>query len=85
MERFAYVCIYLHLCKFTHVCKSVHVNGFTHVCKICSICKGFQFATSQDQVQMFVCIYANFTRMQILSFEHKLKCLHMQIYQFRHI
>ena len=56
MNRFANVSIYLH--TYTHMCKSVHVNGFTHVCKICSICKSFiNFAPSQGQVQIFVCIY----------------------------
>ena len=76
--RFAYVSIYLHICKFTHVCKSVHVNRFTHVCKICSICKSFAFASftfapSQNQVQILVCIYASFTLMQILSYKRKVK------------
>ena len=28
---------------------------------------------SQDQVQMFVCMYANFTHMQVLSCERKVK------------
>ena len=77
MQRFTYVSIYLHICKFTHVCKSVHWNGFAHVCKIFSICKNFIFAPSEGQVQSFVCIFANFTRMRILSCEHKVKvCIH---------
>ena len=33
MERYAYVGIYLHICKFTQVCKSVRVNGFTQYAK----------------------------------------------------
>ena len=84
MDRFAYVSIYLHICKFAQVFKCGHVNRFTHVCKICSIRKSFTFAPNQGQVQVFVCI---FTHMQILSCERKVKfaCLHTQIYPLRHI
>ena len=38
---------------------------YTHKCKICSMCKSFKFAPIQLQVQIFVCIYTNFTHMQI--------------------
>ena len=75
MHRFVYAIIYLHIHKFAHVCKSVHVNAFTHVSKIYSICKSFSFAPSQDQMQIFICIY--FTHMQILSCERKVKFAYM--------
>ena len=70
------------------VCKSVHVNPFTQVSKIYSICDNFTFDPSQDQVQIFVCIYANFTRMQFLPMKAKLDLLtygNLSITSLRHI
>ena len=43
--------------------------------KIYSMCNNFTFDPSQDQVQIFVCIYANFTHIQILP---KVKFAYMQ-------
>ena len=82
MARFAYMCKYLHMSKYTHVCKSVLVNGSEHECKICTICKFLKFAPGWDQVQMLICIYANFAYMQICPCERKPKFAYMSISSF---
>ena len=40
----------------------------------------FTFATGWDQVQISICIYANFTYVQIWSCERKLKFTYMSIF-----
>ena len=65
MDRFAYVCKYLHIYKCTQVYKSVHVNGITHVCKICTICRFLDLRLVETKCKFqFVyihkfCIYTN--------------------------
>ena len=69
-----------YLCKYLHICKYTHMNGFAHVCKICTICKFLKFAPDRDQVQISICIYANFAYVQVCPCERKSKCAYMSIY-----
>ena len=59
----------MYIFQFAHVCQSVHVNAYSLltwvVSKIYSI--SITFAPSQDQVQIFVCIYANFTHVHVCN------------------
>ena len=67
MDRFAHASIYLRIRKFAYVCKLEHVCALTHVSKRYSIYKRFTFALGREQEQISICIYANFTHVQMWS------------------
>ncbi len=57
MTTFAYVSIYLHMCKFAHMCKFGHENASTYVSNYTYICNSKLFACEGDHMQKQICLY----------------------------
>ena len=74
-----YLFAYMQICSRVQMwsCERIYslMQNFLHM-------QNFIFAPSQDQVQMFVCIYTNFTHMQILSCERKVKFAYIRFIHY---
>ena len=85
MDRFTHVCKFCVNSNFTHVSKSVHVTAIfplLRIRKICIYANYANFALGLDQVQISICVYANFAYVQICPCDRKAKFAYVSIYQF---